>query len=351
MFTIPEPLKYDERGEPLEPDPELWAGAGRRAILLNIGKTRSSRLEDGAVKCVLCGGPSKTVAYSFALGNRAGIVPVVRNDGRYDYMAAMQRKCTTSGCGCSFFDYDALGQLPEGLRRDALVTPAMATGELFVGIDLENDIDLVMTKGLGAATVSTMMSVKAHMRYHEEMLMYLEHADAWWSALVARVGDEKWGKLKPVEQRELDADRAIYLERRDAPNKVPDYPEFERLFGILSAETVLDAFKRSFAARYISCCVELQNSSTSRLAIDDTMWVAKLVKMGALTVCTNQLGECVSLMFLQTVGKFEEKKAMLRELGERAARRHDPVLVVTTDDCPNHTNEYVTTLDAVFHLR
>jgi hypothetical protein len=73
--------------------------------------------------------------------------------------------------------------------------------------------------------------------------------------------------------------------------------------------------------------------------MDETMWVAKLVKMGALCVASNQYGECASFMFLQSKGAFAEKRAMVKELGERARRRHDPVKVVATDDCPRNTTE------------
>jgi hypothetical protein len=141
----------------------------------------------------------------------------------------------------------------------------------------------------------------------------------------------------------------VYLQRKDAPNKLKAYPPFEQLFGVLSADVILDGFKRMFAARLVACCVELQNSSTARLAIDDTAWIAKLVKMGALTVASNQFGECVSLMFLASKGKFSEKRAMLRELGERAARRHDPVVAIATDDCPNNTEDYKLLLGTEHH--
>jgi len=79
------------------------------------------------------------------------------------------------------------------------------------------------------------------------------------------------------------------------------------------------------------------------------MWAAKLVKMGALTVASNQFGECVSLLFLASKGKFSEKREMLRELGERAERRGDSVRAVSTDDCPNNTAEYKELLKTPHH--
>ena len=63
----------------------------------------------------------------------------------------------------------------------------------------------------------------------------------------------------------------------------------------------------------------VQNIDVSRLAIDDTMWIAKLVGYGALTVAANAYGECCSLMFLSTSGKFRDKISVLQELGDRAA--------------------------------
>ena len=47
------------------------------------------------------------------------------------------------------------------------------------------------------------------------------------------------------------------LERKDAPNKINSYPPFEQLYGVLSADVILDAFKRHFAARYVQCCVDV----------------------------------------------------------------------------------------------
>jgi len=82
--------------------------------------------------------------------------------------------------------------------------------------------------------------------------------------LEATVNDTAWSELGADERAALLSERATYLERRSAPNKLKPYPPFEELYGVLSADIIVDAFKRRFAARYVRCCVELQNSSTSR---------------------------------------------------------------------------------------
>jgi len=69
---------------------------------------------------------------------------------------------------------------------------------------------------------------------------------------VSLVGDDVWPELRVPKQRALAIERAVYEERRGAPNKIKPYPPFSQLFGVLSAAVVLDAFKRQFAARLVS---------------------------------------------------------------------------------------------------
>ena len=73
-----------------------------------------------------------------------------------------------------------------------------------------------------------------------------------WDTLVSLVGDDVWPGLRAPNQRALASERAVYEERRGAPNKIKPYPPFSQLFGVLSAAVVLDAFKRQFAARLVS---------------------------------------------------------------------------------------------------
>ena len=120
--------------------------ARRRAYMINLEKTRPKQLAEGKVTCPLCAGKTKPVQYSLSLGDRTGIVPIVENDASFSYVAAMQRQCGSGQCGCIFFDYDALAQLPAGERSSLPFSAEMATGELFIGRALEQDIALAMTK-------------------------------------------------------------------------------------------------------------------------------------------------------------------------------------------------------------
>jgi hypothetical protein len=121
--------------------------------------------------------------------------------------------CWFAVCGCTFFDYDAIGQLPDGERASLPVTPEMATGELFIGRSLEKDMELGMTLGLGAATIAKMMRVKARERYDTELEAFLEHGDVWWGWLVTNVGDAShggpWQSLAPVQQLALKSAREV----------------------------------------------------------------------------------------------------------------------------------------------
>ena len=178
-YEVMPPLRYDERGMPIEPEPADWSAARRRAYVINLEKTRPKQLAEGKVACPLCAGKTKPVQYSLSLGNRTGIVPIVENDASFSYVAAMQRQCGSGQCGCIFFDYDALAQLPAGERSSLPFSAEMATGELFIGRALEQDIALAMTKGLGAATIASIMRIKAHERYDVELAAYLEHGAHW----------------------------------------------------------------------------------------------------------------------------------------------------------------------------
>ena len=348
-FTLPPPLAFDEHGVPLEPEPEEWAGQGRMVTLLNLAKQRPV-INGGHVTCPLCGGSSKPRGYSFALGDRTGITPVLGADGSWHYSASMQRVCCDKACcGATFFDSDALMQLPPGARSSLPYSPEMATGDVFLSKELAADIVNGMSKGLGAKTIAETINVKSATRYDESLEAYLEHGEVWWQHLAATVNDEQWASASDDEKLIRATQRATYVQRRGAPNKLKPYPPFDKLYGVLSPDIVLDAMKRLFATRHVSCCVELQNTSTTRLAMDDSMWVAKLVKMGAITVVTNQYGEAASIQFLTSKGQFHEKRDMLNELGARALRRHDPILVLSTDDCPNNTLEYKQLLGARHH--
>jgi hypothetical protein len=96
-YVLEPPLRWDENGAPLEPEPQDWAAAKRRVYLLNLSKTRAPLLEDGEVQCVLCRGPTRSRKYSLSLCDRSGIVPIVENDAAFGYMAAMQRQCLSTG--------------------------------------------------------------------------------------------------------------------------------------------------------------------------------------------------------------------------------------------------------------
>ena len=73
-------------------------------------------------------------------------------------MAARRR----GGATKRFFDTDALGQLPPHARSDLPFSPEMATGEMFVGRALEEDISLMLVKGLGGQTLEVKCCARAH---------------------------------------------------------------------------------------------------------------------------------------------------------------------------------------------
>ena len=299
---------------------------------------------------MLCGSRTAAQQYSHTRCDRVGIIPVLELDGSFAYVCSMQRRCTSDACGCCFADSDALEQLPVGERHAMPFTPEMATGSIYISATLQREIDYALAKGFGGKTIADSMKVKSRERYDIELLRYLEAGEIWWTSLVARCRDEVWNTLPDEQRRAWAAQRETYLQRRAAPNKLKPYPKFEELYGNITADVVLDAFKRSTARKYIAMCVDMQNTSVQRLSMDDTMWVAKLVRMGALTVASNQLGECVSLMFLQSHGIFAEKRRMLEELGERARARHEVVKVIATDDCPNNTKQYKEYLGTEHHV-
>ena len=66
-----------------------------------------------------------------------------------------------------------------GEQANLPFTEKMATGEIFVGKPLEQDIALGMTKGPSAATIATIMRVKAHERHDAELGAYLEQGTFW----------------------------------------------------------------------------------------------------------------------------------------------------------------------------
>ena len=146
----------------------------------------------GKVLCPLCSSATSAKGYSSALGDRSGITPVLSSTGAYHYSVSMMRTCNNKAvCGCTFFDHDALEQLPKGLRLNLLYSPEMATGEIFIGKTLETEIALGMGKSLGAKTIADMMNVKSATKYDEGLEAYLEHGELWWQYVVANVNDER----------------------------------------------------------------------------------------------------------------------------------------------------------------
>ena len=174
-YLMPLPLRWDQRGWPLEPEPTDWAVAGRRVYLLNLSKQRPVLLSKPL--CPLCRSATRSLQCSLTMSDRKGITLVLETDSSYGYLASWQRSCLAANCGVTFFDYDVIEQLPAGERSSLPISQPMATGEVFIGKYLEMEITLAMTKGLGAATIANIKNVIAKQRYDSELEAYLQHGD------------------------------------------------------------------------------------------------------------------------------------------------------------------------------
>ena len=183
---------------------------------------------------------------------------------------------------------------------------------------------MLMTKGHGAATIAKMLRAKARHNYDLELEAYMRAGERWWIPLSP--SDDVWDAVDGITSCSTNQDR---FTSRGAmrPTRSRRTRRTTRCTATFD-DLVNDAFKRQFVPKYIESPTD---AHVSRLAIDDTMWIAKLVGK-VLTVAANAYGECCSLMFLSTSGKFRDKQHA-GELGDRASMGTNVKVVATRLPC------------------
>ena len=124
------------------------------------------------------------------------------------YVASWQRRCPT--CSTTFFDTDAIDQLTHGEQHHLPMSSVMANGEMFIGRDLQSSIEIMMTKGMGGATIANVLNVKARHRPYPTF-------DELYGTITAQVSDSAPATLRPTYQYETPWAKIFALPSPDLP--------------------------------------------------------------------------------------------------------------------------------------